>query len=356
MKTFDNRTYSIADIKEWNQNGLLELSPDFQRRTVWSEKAKSALMDSIIRGKLILKVLISHKLSGCRNLRTVVDGQQRLRAILEFLDGNFKISSAHNKEFAGYSYPTLPPEKQEEFLQYELGVDVLFGMEDADLLDIFARINSYTVSLNKQERLNALYLGYFKQAAFGLGYKYVNYFIRGQILTKSSVARMAESELTSDLLMALIGGVQSNKSIEQFYKKYEDEEGPIEKVTERFDKIMSFIGAIYPPEELGGTNWSRIHLFYTLFTAIGHCLFGLDGLDDKTRYKVQEKDLGQVRFCLDEISATYDLVASDLDNPDHPKDYKEFINRSRRGTTDTQSRIYRANFVCRKILASFKKS
>ena len=73
MKNFDTRAYSIADFLEWSQNGLLELSPDFQRRAVWSEKAKSYLMDTILRGRPIPKILISQKLAGSRTVRALRD-------------------------------------------------------------------------------------------------------------------------------------------------------------------------------------------------------------------------------------------------------------------------------------------
>ncbi len=349
MKNFDTRAYSIADFLEWHSNGLLELSPDFQRRTVWSGKAKSYLIDTIVRGRPIPKILISQKLKSSRTVRTVVDGQQRLRAILEFINGDFAISRAHNKEMAGIRYPAMSEEEQTEFLQYELGVDLLFDLNYEDLLDIFARINSYTVSLNTQEKLNAKYLGYFKQAAFDLGYRYVDFFLRASVMTKPKVTRMGEAELAGDLLVSLVDSVQTNKSIETFYKKFEDDPGQLEQAEIKFDKTMSFIGAIYPPEELAGTNWSRIHLFYTLFTAIAHCLFGLGGLSNSVRCKLTKAKVGQVRVSLDEISARYDDVAADMDSPSAPKDYKSFITRSRRGTTDTVSRVERAEFVCRKI-------
>ena len=349
MKNFDTRAYSIADFLEWHLNDLLELSPDFQRRTVWSEKAKSYLIDTIVRGRPIPKILISQKLRRSRTVRTVVDGQQRLRAILEFINGDFAISRAHNSELAGIRYPAMDDEIQKEFLQYELGVDLLFDLKYEVLLDIFARINSYTVSLNTQEKLNAKYLGYFKKSAFDLGYRYVDYFLRASILTKAKVTRMAEAELASDLLVALVGGIQTNKTIEAYYKKYEDDQGPLDKTTRQFDDIMSYIGSIYPPEELAGTNWSRIQLFYTLFTAIGHCMHGLGGIDNALRVKLSPSKVGQVRVCLDEISATYDAVTADIDDPSAPKDYKNFIDRARRRTTDTTSRIDRAEFVCRKI-------
>src|SRR5476651_2166971 len=51
MKNFDSRTYSINDFREWNDRQQLELAPRFQRRDVWTDKARSFLMDTILRGK-----------------------------------------------------------------------------------------------------------------------------------------------------------------------------------------------------------------------------------------------------------------------------------------------------------------
>lgn len=349
MKNFDTRVYSISDFLEWHNNDLLELSPDFQRRAVWSEKAKSYLIDTILRGRPIPKIIISQRLKDSRTIRVVVDGQQRLRAVLEFINGDFSISRAHSTQLAGKRFEGLTAELRKEFLRYELGIDLLFNLEYPDILDIFARINSYTVTLNKQELLNAKYLGYFKQSAYRLGLKYVDYFIRAGVLTKANVTRMAEAELTADLLMAILGGVQTNKSIEQFYKKYEDDDVGLPLAIEKFDNIMSYIGEIYPPEELKNTNWARVQLFYTLFTSIAHCLYGLVGLDKNIKCPLKRKQIGKIRVCLDAISAMYDEVAADMDNPDAPKDYKKFITRSQRGTTDTASRIDRAHFVCKKL-------
>ena len=349
MKNFDSRVYGISDFKEWHDNNLLELNPDFQRRAVWSEKAKSYLIDTILRGKPVPKILMISRLEKNRTVRVVVDGQQRLRAILEFINGDFPISRAHNDELAGKKFNTLPGELQKDFLKYELGVDLLFNMSYEDILDIFARINSYTVSLNKQELFNANYLGYFKQSTYRLGFKYVDYFIRGGILTKAKVTRMAEAELAGDLLMALTGGVQTNKSIEQFYIKYEDDSNNLNIFEEQFNKIMSYIGNIYPPEEILETNWSRVHLFYTFFTSIAHFLYGLKSIDSNLKTTIKKSDIGKIRVCLDGISSKYDKYAANLDDENIPKDYRQFITRSRRGTTDTASRIERTIFLCNKI-------
>src|SRR5216117_1840435 len=125
MKNFDTRTYSIADIVEWDNNGLLEISPDFQRRSVWSDKAKSYLIDTVLRGKPMPKILITQRLEGAKIVRVVVDGQQRLRAILSYYNGDFKISKAHSKELHSYNYSNLPNNLDKDFLKYELGIDLL---------------------------------------------------------------------------------------------------------------------------------------------------------------------------------------------------------------------------------------
>lgn len=349
MKNFDTRVYSISDFLEWDKNGLLEINPDFQRRSVWSEKAKSYLIDTIIRGLPIPKIIISQKLESSRNIRVVVDGQQRLRAILDYINGSFKILPVHNKELGGYTFDRLSSDLQKSFLQYELGVDLIFDLAYEDILDIFQRINSYTVTLNTQEKINGKYLGYFKQYVFEYGKKYVNYFLSGGILTKTNVTRMAEAELSTDLFVALVDGLQTNKNNENFYKKYEDKAGNLAEIAFQFDEIMSYIGEIYPPEEIANTNWSRIHLFYTLFTSIGHFLFGVKGISSDLRITITPRDVRKIRVRLDEISAIYDEVAAHLEDENFPLDYKTFIDYSRRRTTDTTARIERANFVCGKL-------
>jgi hypothetical protein len=347
MKKFDTRVYSVADFLEWHNNNLLELSPKFQRRSVWSQSAKSYLIDTIIRGKPMPKMIIAQRLSGSRTIREVVDGQQRLRSILEFIEGHFRISKAHNKEYAGFTFDRLPDNVKKDFLQYELGVDLVFDMSYADILDIFARINTYTVTLNTQEKRNAKYVGYFKQTAYEYGFKYVEYFLQGNVLVARAIARMAEAELSAELFVALIGAVQTNKNTGSFYDKLENEAGDLEQASQRFDTVMSYVGAIYSPDDLAATNWSRIHLFYTLFTSIAHCLYGLKGLDPACRATITQKSVGRLRVALDDISQKYDGFTLPSGSANIPDDYKEFIDFSRRRTTDTAARVGRANFVCR---------
>ncbi|HBO1843018.1 TPA: DUF262 domain-containing protein [Pseudomonas aeruginosa] len=348
MKNFDTRAYNISDFLEWQQTGLLELSPKFQRRSVWTEKAKSYLVDTVLRGKPIPKILITQTLNAGRNIRTVVDGQQRLRAILGYVNGDFKVSRAHNKDYAGLVFDELPEDVKSEYLQYEIGVDMLFDLAFEDILDVFARLNTYSVKLNPQELLNAQYLGYFKQSAYALGFKYAAYWIEAGVLSEKDVMRMAEAELSSDLLGSLIEGIQPKKAIPNIYKKYDDNEEASLEAADRFDRVMAVVGAVYPSADLKETNYSRIHFFYTLFVSIAHCLFDLPHLEDVPRIVISGKNIGQVRNALDEISARYDEVtAKDALPPDD--EYREFIEASRRATTDLSVRRSRTKFICQKL-------
>ena len=202
MKSFDSRAYSINDFVEWESQGQLELNPTFQRRAVWSEKAKSYLMDTVIRGKPIPKFFIRQKLNVTTrtSVREVVDGQQRLRTILAFIKDAFVISRAHNPEFGGRRFSQLPEEIQGQILSYEIAVDLLINLPDAEILDIFSRLNSYAVVLNEQEKLNAEFFGAFKFLADSIGRKYTDFWTASGILTFQQVLRMGEVNLVADIL------------------------------------------------------------------------------------------------------------------------------------------------------------
>lgn len=351
MKNFDTRTYSISDFAEWQESGLLRLSPEFQRRAVWTTKAKSYLIDTILRGKPMPKVLITQRLVDGRNVRTVVDGQQRLRAILEYLGDAFPVSRTHNQEFAGKLYSELPRSTTSEFWQYEIGVDVLFDTELSELLDIFARLNTYSVKLNSTELLNATYLGAFKTTAHELGHSYAQYLLESRVLTSAQVARMGEVELSADLLGALLDGISSRKAVPVFYKTYDDDsEEAVEDAAGVFRMTMSFLGEVFSPADLSASNFRRVHFFYSAFLSIANLLCGRPSIDSITP-PIQAPTPSRVRVALDDLSAQFDHYTQSGDSATTPPpDFRRFIDGSRRATTDQSVREERSRFISQRIL------
>ena len=117
MLDFNPREYSIRELFDSYKRGETIISPKFQRRTVWEYKAKSYLIDSILTGFPIPRIFIreSTNLDMSAN-REIIDGQQRLKAIFDFLNDGFKISFVHSKEFGGKYYSELPDDAKKLFL------------------------------------------------------------------------------------------------------------------------------------------------------------------------------------------------------------------------------------------------
>ncbi|MEW6058469.1 MAG: DUF262 domain-containing protein, partial [Bdellovibrionota bacterium] len=331
MKSYDSRTYSINDFVEWDKAGQLELNPRFQRRPVWTDKAKSFLMDTILRGKPIPKVFIRQKInvSTKTSIREVVDGQQRLRTILSFIKDGFVVSKRQNPEYGGLRFSQLPEDVQAQVLAYEVSVDLLINLPDPEVLDIFSRLNSYAVVLNEQEKINADHFGPFKTLADNLGHKYYDYWIKQGILTAKNIMRMQEVNLVADLLIAMLEGIKSKKQIKKFYDLYEttfEHDGAA--LEAKFDAVIAKIADLYP-EGLADTEFRRLHIFYSIFTAIAHILHGLPSLPPHPNPLVNGS-LETARNGLDRVKEIFE--AKDLSSLSSAE--QQFLQDSRRATTD----------------------
>lgn len=341
MKSYDSRTYNINDFVEWDAAKQLELNPRFQRRPVWTDKAKSFLIDTILRGKPIPKVFIRQKINVTTksSTREVVDGQQRLRTILSFVKDGFTVSKRQNPTFGGKLFSQLPEEVQAQILSYEISVDLLINLPDSEILDIFSRLNSYAVVLNEQEKINADHFGPFKALADRIGHKYYEYWTKQGILSSKQVMRMLEVNLVADLLIAMLEGIKSKKQVKKFYDVYETKFDHDPEILEaQFDGVIAAIERIYP-EGLSDTEFRRPHLFYSLFTAVAHRELGLPGFppapeDGYSSPEAARNSLERV----DEIFASTDM--DDLN-----RDEVGFLRDSRRATTDEKVRIQRTTYL-----------
>ncbi len=347
MKSYDSRVYSINDFAEWRNQKLLELNPFFQRRPVWSESAKSYLIDTILRGKPIPKIFIRQKVNvtTMKVTREVVDGQQRLRTILSFINDGFVVNRQQNRANGGKHFSQLPEDVQQMILTYEISVDLLVNMPDEEVLDIFSRLNSYSVILNIQEKLNATHFGSFKILADEVGLKYASYWKEQRILNARQILRMQEVNLVADLLIAMLEGIKSKKQIRKFYGLYEKEfDHDVSKLEQQFDGVMSMIRRIFP-NGLINTEFVRIHLFYSLFTTIAHCQNGLPNCDARRISLEPRTNLETVRNRLDRVGEIFHTDIQLLDS-----DEQQFMHDVRRATTDEVVRERRLSFLLNLIV------
>jgi len=343
MEGHKPKTASINDIREWNKRDELILAPEFQRREVWLDKAKSYLIDTILNGFPIPAIYVRQKidLKTKKTIREVIDGQQRFSTILAYINDEFAVLKVHNKRYGGLKFSQLPEKVQEKFLEYDLSVGFLVGADDSDVLEVFSRINSYTVVLNPQEKLNAEFSGKFKQVVFELGREHLEFWRRNRILTNYNIVRMKEAELSADLVIAMIDGIQDRKKIKGYYKEYDDDFPKEEKVTNRFKRCVDIIAEIFE-DTLIESPFRSTTLFYSLFCAIYDLIYGLPN-SNTPNFQIKTEMHKSVRNALSKLE-------KELTAKEPSPEYFEFKDTSTRHTTDQSRRLIRHKTIVNEIL------
>lgn len=345
MLKFQAQTYRVNDVVGWHDRRELRLAPEFQRRTVWTPRGKSFLIDSILRGMPLPQFFVREIVlpKEKRTVREVVDGQQRLSAILGYVAGEYTVLPMHNSEFARLKYDELPEDTQKSFLSFPLSVNVLQGTEDADLLEIFARLNSYSVPLNQQEKLNAQYVGAFKKAMADLAKEHLAYWKRHRILTAQPIARMKDVELTCELIGGMLHGLQNQKKIiAAMYEKFDDDFPQISYLSSRFAETLQTCQDLLGGD-LSGTIFQRTSLFYSYYMAVYDSTFGLQaGPNVASRVGNNEGRL---------ITQNRLVALSEaIENENRRQDYLEFYEATRQSTDKLPQRLTRHSLL-REIIA-----
>lgn len=136
----------------------LIIDPDFQRHDVWTSRQKSELIESILMG---IPIPLMYLFEDRNGKKQVVDGRQRIGAILDFLDNKFKLKNLRILSQLNECYfKDLEPKLQGVFEDYQLFFYIIQPPTPERVkYDIFDRVNRGGTSLNKQEMRNALYRG-----------------------------------------------------------------------------------------------------------------------------------------------------------------------------------------------------
>lgn len=337
----ERSNYTTIDFTGWNESKTLVLTPKFQRRKVWSAGARSFFIDTLMREMPVPPVFLRIRQSDDKKkiVREVVDGQQRLSAVLSFVKDEFKLSKSLDKRWAGKRFSELDSTYQDNIRQFSFICEVFHGVSDAEILEVFARLNQYSVPLNAQELRNGKYFGFFKQSAYRLAYAYVDFWRKHKIFSERAMARMTEVEFTSELMIATLDGLQDKKkSIDKFYLTYDETFQDQKKVELRFKETMDAIESIVG-SELEKTAFTRPPLFYTLFCAIYHRTHGLPKFSAPTPKSpittVEGHDLGAALGMLSEV------LASALEQEPYADKYQKFVGASLRSTDNLPNRTTR---------------
>jgi len=159
--------------------GKLDVRPAYQREFVYKPEQQQAVIDTLSKDYPLNVMYWADHGNGRYEL---IDGQQRTLSICTFLDGDFSCTGLFGIK-QPQAFHTLPEDRREQLLDYELTVYICDGTE-SEKLEWFKTINIAGEELTDQELRNAVYTGpwvsdakrYFSKtgcAAYGLGSKYL---------------------------------------------------------------------------------------------------------------------------------------------------------------------------------------
>jgi len=153
MRKYKVRARDLIDIIGEINTGKIILSPFFQRKLVWRLAHKVDFIKTILLGYPFPEIFISR---GAINVETmtstscIVDGQQRMSTIREYLANEFDVE--------GRTYKDLTQTEKEDFLKYEIAlIDLDLDQNDPKIIDIFKRLNRTFYALSAIEKMSSEY-------------------------------------------------------------------------------------------------------------------------------------------------------------------------------------------------------
>ena len=175
---------SVQEIYRRYRENQIVVNRKYQRKLVWSETEKACLIDSIIKGYPIPLILFAEYTGeDGRTYYEVLDGMQRLNAIVSFLEDEYpvdqkyfdikQLARAQQAEaeglFMGYHGEAVhTPQICANLLDYQLAVTSYKVESQENVFEIFRRINSAGRQLSSQEQRQAGVLCQFSDLVRGI--------------------------------------------------------------------------------------------------------------------------------------------------------------------------------------------
>jgi hypothetical protein len=289
-----------------------------------------------------------------KSYKEVIDGQQRLRAIFEFKEGEFKILPEHNEEYQNMNYENLPDEAKEAFLSYRFPVEIVRTEDEGLVYDIFARMNTVSMTLNKQELRNAKFWGYFKTLSYKLAKEYKNLWIDLKTFSDIKLARREDVEFMSSLMIATLDGIITEKPevINGYYKKYDENFEKSEEIENKIVKILEMIKELLLENDMADTLFKKPNAIYDLYIILLHSLYSVKHLEGK--HSVDILDLSKLSVVLKKFDSEFKKFKKNYfdENSIEYKLFSEYRLLTDRKTTDSKQRIARISLIIKYITAN----
>jgi hypothetical protein len=240
--------YDLDTLSKRIERKSIRLDPDYQRRHRWSKETSSRLIESLILNIPIPVIFISQDVDVDEEVEaetaryTVIDGQQRLTAIHDYLRNKYALEGLETlSELNGTFHKHLPAFLVRRLEERTIRCMRIDSTVDAQVkFDIFERLNTGSVKLEAQELRNATARGPFNDLAKKLA---ENPEFRSLIQvdnhnpeTNAKVQKMEDVELVLRFFALKNGGYKTlRKGFKEFLTKSQKEFNSLDS-----DKLSRF--------------------------------------------------------------------------------------------------------------------
>jgi hypothetical protein len=271
---------TIADLMNRHEKKELNLSPTFQRKSVWRDRDRTLLIESLLPGFPIPAIFLYQRNDAGQLCYDVIDGKQRLETILRFM-GSMRTAFTVKAGFPGFdsvqqinatslkrnkSHVTLI---RSHLLQYRIPVVQVNG-DLGDIVELFVRINSTGKPLTPQEKRNAKYSGSdLLKAATALANKLEPKFDALGVFNAAQKSRMKHVEFCAEIILSLHQGDVLNKkaAVDRVMAAKAMPATHLKKSAAAAFATINLVAKMFP--DLATTRFKQIVDFYSLVVLVG---------------------------------------------------------------------------------------
>jgi hypothetical protein len=357
-------SYGSKDVRDFislHRDGLLNLEPGFQRKSVWSVNDRRKLIMSILEGYPVPSVFFYKSTNSRGTLKyDVLDGKQRLESILMFLgesgfrNNKFSVAASFVEgEKDNWDWKKLKRKGYESSVTgYKMQTVEVSG-DLSDIIDLFVRINSTGKRLTSQEKRHAKYYSSdFLKTAGKLGDRYASFVQESGILSATHIARMKHVELICELLASIHAGGLINKktTLDKIIGGERIDARSLRRCATEFVTIINRVKKMFPL--LKTTRFKHSAEFYSLFILIWE--FDRDKmiLTDSRRNKQAQKLLTWLSNGVDELRGQ--LNKGKGTRPDQQL-FQQYLFTTRGDSDSSTTRKRRADVLHKLLYGIFEK-
>lgn len=273
MELFDRNKRTVKEIFDGFDQEKLIVDPSYQRRQVWLVQDKVRLIETILMGLIIPEVFFwpaSIDPETGNAITHIVDGQQRIDAIIEFIEGKYRLMPKYlldeqiRENYGNMSFSELPPDAKSAIWTYKLSVvDIDKSWSFEQIKNMFYRLNLTNYSLNEQEKRNS------KVSAFGDKAEALishDFWKKLRVFSANDARRMLDIAFCCSIYILANEGVvdQTNSSkVNQYYDDYADSFDEDNKLSDKILLAMDIISQFH--DKSTAAFFSKKAQLYTMF-------------------------------------------------------------------------------------------